>query len=328
MGTNVGRPVTATDPERKALTYSAWKQALTPTASTYCSQAGRYRPRWRSITRRSPPTVVTVRATDPGGLYDTIVVTINMVDVPEAPGKVVISTVMPSPGNEQNSLMVKWQPPDNTGPDITGYNLKYAPKDTNGWAEDETSLTQKELAQLLPDTEYVVMVNAKNDEGAGTWSESGEGRTEAKEEIDWIDLTARFAKSSYSVTEGRSITIGVNLSPAADRRGQGIPITVAAGSAENSDYTVTGLTNGAVPFVPGDTSITFTFQANRDTDRSDETVTLSLGDPAHQDSGGKHNVGNRHHSRQLQSSTAQSADATDYAADAYRYYNADTADDA
>ena len=45
----------------------------------------------------------------------------------------------------------------------------------------------------MPDTEYAVMVNAKNDEGAGTWSESGEGRTEAKEEIDWIDLTARFA---------------------------------------------------------------------------------------------------------------------------------------
>ena len=275
-GTNVGQPVTATDPERKALTYSL--EGTDGGSFEIIQSSGRIQTKSGvDLDFETKPTyVVTVRATDPGGLHDTIVVTINLVDVSEAPGTVVISTVMPSPGNEQNGLMVKWEEPDNDGPGITGYNLKYAPKDTNGWAEDETSLTQKELAQLLPDTEYAVMVNAKNGEGAGTWSESGTGRTEAKAEIDWFDLTAKFGAASYSVREGSTKTITVTLSPAADRR-QSIPITVTPGSAESGDYTVTGLTDGALPFVPGNTSASFTIRANRDTDRSNETVTLSLG---------------------------------------------------
>ena len=133
-------------------------------------------------------------------------VTINIVDVKEPPDKVTIKTVMASPGNEQNGLMVKWVPPVNTGPDITGYNLKYAQQGTKGWEEDETSDTQKELDDLLPDTEYQVMVNAKNEEGEGKYSETGTGKTNAKPESDWFDLTASFARSSYSVREGGSVT--------------------------------------------------------------------------------------------------------------------------
>ena len=122
------------------------------------------------------------------------------------------------------------------------------------------------------------MVSAKNEEGSGTWSESGVGKTEAKAEVDWIDLTASFAYPSYTVTEGGSRTITVSLSPGADRR-QAIPITVTAGSAESGDYEVTGLTNGELPFVPGNESVTFTFRANHDNDKSNERVTLAFGDP-------------------------------------------------
>ena len=222
----------------------------------------------------TPVYTVTVRATDPGGLYDTIVVTVNVVDVNEAPGKVTINTVMPSPNDEQNGLMVKWNAPENTGPDIIGYNLKYAQKGTNGWEEGESSDTQEELDELLPDTEYQVMVNAKNDEGDGTWSDTGEGKTNAKLESDWLDLTAEFARSSYSVTEGRTTSITVTLTPAADRR-QSIPIVAESNTASSSAYDVPA----SVDFVPGNESVSFTFLANHDSDKSYETVTLSLGDP-------------------------------------------------
>ena len=276
--TNVGTPVTATDPERKALTYSL--EGTDASSFTIVQSSGQIQTKEGiELDFETKPTyTVTVRATDPGTLSDTIVVTINLVDVPEAPGKVVINTVMQSPGNEQGGLMVKWNPPDNTGPDITGYNLKYAPLGTNGWEEEETSNTQKELGDLWPDTEYEVMVNAENSEGDGSWSDTGAGTTKAKVESEWIVLTASFGAASYSVNEGSRVTIRVNLSPAADRRGQAIPITVTAGSAENGDYTVTGLTDGGVPFVPGDTSINFTIRANQDNDKNDETVTLSFGD--------------------------------------------------
>ena len=148
---------------------------------------------------------MTVKATDPSNLTDTIVVTINIVDVKEPPDKVTIKTVMASPGNEQNGLMVKWVPPVNTGPDITGYNLKYAQQGTKGWEEDETSDTQKELDDLLPDTEYQVMVNAKN---ARRRKENilrqALARPAPKPESDWIRFDCQFrVSSSYSVREGR-----------------------------------------------------------------------------------------------------------------------------
>ena len=56
-----------------------------------------------------------------------------------------------------------------------------------------------------------------------------------------------------------------------------IPITVALLTAESGDYRVTGLTAGALAFVPGDSSKSFTFEALQDTDTSDETVTLGFG---------------------------------------------------
>ncbi len=40
---------------------------------------------------------------------------------------------------------------------------------------------------------------------------------------------------------------------------------------------MTGLTSSALAFVPGDSSKSFTFEALQDTDNSDETVTLGLG---------------------------------------------------
>ena len=126
-GTNVGRPVTATDPERKALTYTL--EGTDAASFDIVQPSGQIKTK-EGVTldfETKPIHVVTVRATDPGNLSDTIVVTINLVDVNEPPGKVSITTVMPSPGNEQNGLMVKWLPPENTGPEITGYNLKYAP---------------------------------------------------------------------------------------------------------------------------------------------------------------------------------------------------------
>ena len=215
---------------------------------------------------------VTVKATDPSNLTDTIAVTINLVDVNEPPGRVSINTVMPSPGNEKRGLMVKWEPPTNTGPGISGYNLKYAPKGSSNWQEAESSDTEEELTDLLPDTEYVAMVNAENAEGEGSWSETGVGRTEAKPQAEWFDLTASFASSRYSVREGNTVTIKVNLSPAADRR-QSIAFDAASETGTSAIYDIPS----SVGFVPGDESIDLVFRANHDSDKSNETVTVSLG---------------------------------------------------
>lgn len=274
VGTNVGQPVKATDPERKVLTYSlegtdAANFDIVQSSGQIKTKAG---VELDYETKQSHSVIV--KATDPSNLTDTIAVTINIVDVNEPPGKVTINTLMPSPGNEQSGLMVKWSPPENDGPGITGYNLKYSPEGSSNWDEDQTSgtNTQKELDDLLPDTEYVVMINAENEEGGGNWSESVKGRTQAKPESEWFTLTANFASSSYSVREGGTVRIRVNLDPASDRR-QSLTFDAASDTASDSTFSVPR----SEDFAPGDESIFLTFTARHDSDKSDETVTVSFG---------------------------------------------------
>ena len=79
-------------------------------------------------------------------------------------------------------------------------------------------------------------------------------------------------------TEGHPAQVTVRLTPAADRS-VSIPITVTAGTAEASDYTVSGLDSGnLLDFVGGDNSKHFTLQAESDNDGpSDETLALGFG---------------------------------------------------
>ena len=86
-------------------------------------------------------------------------------------------------------------------------------------------------------------------------------------------LRVSFEQASYTVTEGSSRTITVNVSPAADRS-LSIPISVTRGSAESSDYSVSGT---PLSFATGETSKTFTISTTDDDDRDDETLSIGFG---------------------------------------------------
>ena len=88
--------------------------------------------------------------------------------------------------------------------------------------------------------------------------------------------TVSFRSSSYSVDEGSSATITVELSYESHAQIR-IPITVSNGTAESSDYDVNGLPSGRLTFSSRDTSESFTIEANQDTDENDETVNLGFG---------------------------------------------------
>ena len=101
-------------------------------------------------------------------------------EVPEAP---VIS------GETADSLTVSWSEPDNTGPDINDYDVRYREKEGGpvtvmNHPAPGLSLT---LADLEPGTVYEVQVQARNDEGTSDWSEPGEGMTIA---LLTLDMTA------------------------------------------------------------------------------------------------------------------------------------------
>ena len=91
-------------------------------------------------------------------------------EVPEAPT---------FSGETADSLQVSWKEPDNTGPEITDYDLQYREKGTGrftGALHDGPGRTLT-LTDLKLGTVYEVQVRATNDEGTSGWSASGEGMT-------------------------------------------------------------------------------------------------------------------------------------------------------
>ena len=86
-------------------------------------------------------------------------------------------------------------------------------------------------------------------------------------------LSVSFGQAIYTVTEGNTSIIIVNVSPAADRA-LSILVTEDSSNAESGDYSVSGT---PLTFASGDTSKTFTVSTISDSDMDDETVNLAFG---------------------------------------------------
>ena len=170
-----------------------------------------------------------------------------------------------------SALTVTWSVPSNTGPPISHYYVQFREFNERTVAYQRAVGTDATITGLLPGRSYEVQVRATNADGTGAWSESGVGQTET--------LTVGFGASTYTATEGGSeAAVTVNLSAAAVEE-LTIPITVSAGAAtEPGDYTVSGLSSGAVTFAVGASSRTLTVTATEDTDSADESVELGFGD--------------------------------------------------
>ena len=102
--------------------------------------------------------------------------TVRVTDEQEPPG---IPEAPAFSGETSDSLTVHWRDPENTGPAITDYDVRYREKGPGRFIDAQhmgpgLSLT---LDDLEPGTAYEVQVRATNDEGASDWSESGEGMT-------------------------------------------------------------------------------------------------------------------------------------------------------
>ena len=86
-------------------------------------------------------------------------------------------------------------------------------------------------------------------------------------------LSVSFGQAIYTVTEGNTSIIIVNVSPAADRA-LSILVTEDSSNAESGDYSVSGT---PLTFASGDTSKTFTVSTTNDSDMDDEIVNLAFG---------------------------------------------------
>ncbi|WP_420635077.1 Calx-beta domain-containing protein [Candidatus Palauibacter sp.] len=124
--------------------------------------------------------VVEVRATSGTGARvktATQTITVTVTDVTtEAPGKPAAPTVSAA---SVTSLSVNWSAPSNAGPAIDDYDVRYRAGTSGGWSDGghNGAARTATLSSLPENTSYQVQVRATNDEGTGSWSDSGSGAT-------------------------------------------------------------------------------------------------------------------------------------------------------
>ncbi len=190
-GDQIGEPLPAAiDPDDDALFYTLAgpdKDSFDFNSSTRQISVGRgTNPDYES---RTAPYRVTLQVSDrknrQGGsnggdvIDDTISVTINVTDVPEPPGRPTPPTVRVADTDGDTTLEITWAAPTNTGPPITGYDVRYRPVGSSSFTAVavEGAGTSVTISGLEPDTDYQVQISARNDEGASGWSDFGTVRT-------------------------------------------------------------------------------------------------------------------------------------------------------
>ena len=107
-----------------------------------------------------------------------------------------------------DSLRVEWTEPDGRGPGITGYRVGYRKYGGDDFTEVQagTGLFWN-LTGLEGNTLYEVQVQAINDEGAGSWSESDLGWTEAPLTVEITSLEASPVEGPFTLRIAFSETV-------------------------------------------------------------------------------------------------------------------------
>ena len=105
---------------------------------------------------------------------------VRVSDEEEPPGAPVAPVVM---AEGSDSLKVSWREPENRGPEIVDYEVRYREAGKAGYTDGghEGTGLEVRLSGLKEGTVYEVQVRAVNEEGMSEWSEPGEGRTDSEE---------------------------------------------------------------------------------------------------------------------------------------------------
>ena len=132
----------------------------------------------------------------------TQTITVTVTDVSgEAPGKPAKPRVSAA---SATSLRVNWSAPDNEGPPITDYDVRYRAGNSGGWSDASHTgkATTATLTGLTEDTSYQVQVRAKNAEGTGAWSDSGSGTPAEEDDLPADTTTTGVVEVNGSAVRG------------------------------------------------------------------------------------------------------------------------------
>ena len=150
-GLVVGAPVSATDTDNVLpLTY----RLHGPDADSFDLQAssGQIRTKRGMVydSETNPTFSVTVTVSDGQGGSDARAVTITVVNVPEAPSAPARPTVRATPGSSR-SLDVTWSEPENMGPAISSYDVRYRKSGSNDQFRTVTPSPTTTKATIAPE---------------------------------------------------------------------------------------------------------------------------------------------------------------------------------
>ncbi len=182
-----------------------------------------------------------------------------------------------TPGNGKATF--SWIAPTHTGgKTIVGYRISVRGAEQGSTFSKNVDVsgattTSGEVTGLTNGTEYEGWVHTRDADGvlgASTPRLSFTPRASTRQ--------VSFAQSSYSVAEGASVTLTVNVSPALTTASSVNVTTASVGTtAASSDYSVTGLTGLSLTLPANATTATFTVAAVADSDTEDpETIEYVL----------------------------------------------------
>ena len=175
--TNIGNPVTGTDPDRDMLTYS-----LGGTDKDHFvidSASGQLQTKGALDYESRSSYAVTVTATDGGGLSDSIDVAITVTDVADTPpGQPAAPEII---NVQQTFFRLTWTVPAAGSSAITGYGIQYKLTSAEDSAYADVipkptgtgtgyNVVNRKGQTVASGTSYAVRVRASNTEGWGPWS--------------------------------------------------------------------------------------------------------------------------------------------------------------
>ena len=221
---------------------------------------------------------IEVTASDGTDNSAELTLTVNVTDVNEPPPPMEQPAFSASGTDDTTSmLLLMWTAPtlpDGT-PSISGYEVHFQVQGKTDWIDhdfaSDGSTTKTTITGLASNTSYDAQVRAVNVEGSGGWSPTSIAKTaEAR-------LTVAFSSATYTVDEGDTADITVNVDPIADRD---IAVTV---TMTGTGATLSGLgAGGTLTIEHWQSSVTFTIYGGHDNDATDGEVTLTL-DPNQDD---------------------------------------------
>ena len=274
VGTLLGDPIAATDPEDDSLTYS-----LSGDGSEHFNVNNQGQITLRATLNHEDAPSYTLILSVSDGKDDisnpdsetdaTVTANVTVEDINEPPGAPGDLSVSTNEDNPTSALDVNWNTPDTTGiPAVAGYDTRYRVQGETDWTDhvfdSDGSTTKTTVSNLATNTTYQVQARAKNDEGDGEWA-SASGTTKKAE------LTIAFSAATYTVDEGEEATITVIVTPTADRS---VTVTVTmTGSGASISALDTGNT---LTIARGQNSASFTISGDQDEDAIDSEVSLTL----------------------------------------------------